>query len=87
MGTGCARGFLAAFDLAWMVKSWAQGRPVLEVLAERYKQTSAQYVPFYIQVLYVEFLLIVFIYPYLFLKGKHLQITSSDNTRKHCQKL
>lgn len=35
MGTGCARGFLAAFDLAWMVKSWAQGRPVLEVLAER----------------------------------------------------
>uniref|UniRef100_A0A3Q0T460 F-actin monooxygenase n=1 Tax=Amphilophus citrinellus TaxID=61819 RepID=A0A3Q0T460_AMPCI len=35
MGTGCARGFLAAFDTAWMVKSWAQGRPVLEVLAER----------------------------------------------------
>ncbi|XP_035986648.1 F-actin-monooxygenase MICAL2 isoform X5 [Fundulus heteroclitus] len=35
MGTGCARGFLAAFDTAWMVKSWAEGRPVLEVLAER----------------------------------------------------
>ncbi|MED6275165.1 [F-actin]-monooxygenase mical2 [Characodon lateralis] len=35
MGTGCARGFLAAFDTAWMVKSWAQGRKVLEVLAER----------------------------------------------------
>ncbi|XP_028999526.1 F-actin-monooxygenase MICAL2 isoform X6 [Betta splendens] len=35
MGTGCARGFLAAFDTAWMVKSWAQGRPVLDVLAER----------------------------------------------------
>ncbi|XP_056134215.1 F-actin-monooxygenase MICAL2 isoform X2 [Lampris incognitus] len=35
MGTGCARGFLAAFDTAWMVKSWAQGTPVLEVLAER----------------------------------------------------
>ncbi|XP_061609952.1 F-actin-monooxygenase mical2b isoform X13 [Phyllopteryx taeniolatus] len=35
MGTGCARGFLAAFDTAWMVKSWAQGRTVLEVLAER----------------------------------------------------
>ncbi|XP_067352601.1 F-actin-monooxygenase MICAL2 isoform X3 [Channa argus] len=35
MGTGCARGFLAAFDTAWMVKSWSQGRPVLEVLAER----------------------------------------------------
>lgn len=36
MGTGCARGFLAAFDTAWMVKSWAEGRTVLEVLAERY---------------------------------------------------
>uniref|UniRef100_A0A672IGF6 F-actin monooxygenase n=1 Tax=Salarias fasciatus TaxID=181472 RepID=A0A672IGF6_SALFA len=35
MGTGCARGFLAAFDTAWMVKSWAQGRTALEVLAER----------------------------------------------------
>ncbi|XP_064369054.1 F-actin-monooxygenase MICAL2 isoform X2 [Dromaius novaehollandiae] len=35
MGTGCARGFLAAFDAAWMVRSWAQGKPPLEVLAER----------------------------------------------------
>ncbi|XP_051997129.1 F-actin-monooxygenase mical2b-like isoform X1 [Xyrauchen texanus] len=35
MGTGCARGFLAAFDTAWMVKSWAQGGSPLEVLAER----------------------------------------------------
>ncbi|KAG1941323.1 [F-actin]-monooxygenase MICAL2 isoform b [Pimephales promelas] len=35
MGTGCARGFLAAFDTAWMVKSWAQGSNPLEVLAER----------------------------------------------------
>ncbi|XP_034727040.1 F-actin-monooxygenase MICAL2 isoform X5 [Etheostoma cragini] len=35
MGTGCARGFLAAFDTAWMVKSWAQGRTAVEVLAER----------------------------------------------------
>ncbi|XP_052417292.1 F-actin-monooxygenase MICAL2 isoform X15 [Carassius gibelio] len=35
MGTGCARGFLAAFDTAWMVKSWAQDRNPLEVLAER----------------------------------------------------
>ncbi|TRY93268.1 hypothetical protein DNTS_021646 [Danionella cerebrum] len=35
MGTGCARGFLAAFDTAWMVKSWAQGKKPLEVLAER----------------------------------------------------
>ncbi|XP_025890487.1 F-actin-monooxygenase MICAL2 isoform X2 [Nothoprocta perdicaria] len=35
MGTGCARGFLAAFDTAWMVRSWAQGKPALEILAER----------------------------------------------------
>ncbi|XP_034390508.1 protein-methionine sulfoxide oxidase mical2b isoform X2 [Cyclopterus lumpus] len=35
MGTGCARGFLAAFDSAWMVRGWAQGRSPLEVLAER----------------------------------------------------
>ncbi|XP_051886856.1 protein-methionine sulfoxide oxidase mical3a isoform X4 [Pristis pectinata] len=35
MGTGIARGFLAAFDAAWMVRSWAQGTPPLNVLAER----------------------------------------------------
>ncbi|XP_075044567.1 F-actin-monooxygenase MICAL2 isoform X3 [Mixophyes fleayi] len=35
MGTGCARGFLAAFDTAWMVRNWAQGMPPLEVIAER----------------------------------------------------
>ncbi|MGH0157811.1 UNVERIFIED_CONTAM: hypothetical protein FKN15_052718 [Acipenser sinensis] len=35
MGTGCARGFLAAFDTVWMVRSWTQGRAPLEVLAER----------------------------------------------------
>ncbi|KAL4625088.1 protein-methionine sulfoxide oxidase mical3a-like [Arapaima gigas] len=35
MGTGIARGFLAAMDSAWMVRSWAQGSPPLEVLAER----------------------------------------------------
>ncbi|KAM7003564.1 F-actin-monooxygenase mical2b isoform 2-T2 [Tautogolabrus adspersus] len=35
MGTGCARGFLAAFDTAWMVKGWTQGRSPLETLAER----------------------------------------------------
>ncbi|XP_040415259.1 F-actin-monooxygenase MICAL2 isoform X2 [Cygnus olor] len=35
MGTGCARGFLAAFDTVWMVRSWAQGKPPLEILAER----------------------------------------------------
>uniref|UniRef100_A0A7N8YH33 F-actin monooxygenase n=1 Tax=Mastacembelus armatus TaxID=205130 RepID=A0A7N8YH33_9TELE len=35
MGTGCARGFLAAFDTAWMVRGWTQGRSPLEILAER----------------------------------------------------
>nr|XP_016851075.1 PREDICTED: protein-methionine sulfoxide oxidase MICAL2 isoform X3 [Anolis carolinensis] len=35
MGTGCARGFLAAFDTAWMVKSWAQGKHPFDILAER----------------------------------------------------
>ncbi|XP_062318255.1 protein-methionine sulfoxide oxidase mical3a isoform X33 [Osmerus eperlanus] len=35
MGTGIARGFLAAMDSAWMVRSWAQGNTTLEVLAER----------------------------------------------------
>ncbi|XP_047248896.1 F-actin-monooxygenase mical2b isoform X4 [Girardinichthys multiradiatus] len=35
MGTGCARGFLAAFDTAWMVRGWAQGKNCLETLAER----------------------------------------------------
>ncbi|XP_061826114.1 protein-methionine sulfoxide oxidase mical3a isoform X2 [Nerophis lumbriciformis] len=35
MGTGIARGFLAAMDSGWMVKSWAQGKMPLEVLAER----------------------------------------------------
>ncbi|XP_071974968.1 F-actin-monooxygenase MICAL2 isoform X6 [Engystomops pustulosus] len=35
MGTGCARGFLAAFDTAWMVKGWSQGAQPLEILAER----------------------------------------------------
>ncbi|XP_016097909.1 F-actin-monooxygenase mical1 [Sinocyclocheilus grahami] len=35
LGTGIARGFLAAFDTAWMVRSWGKGVPPLEVLAER----------------------------------------------------
>ncbi|XP_010885225.2 protein-methionine sulfoxide oxidase mical3b isoform X4 [Esox lucius] len=35
MGTGIARGFLAALDSAWMVRSWAQGLAPLEILAER----------------------------------------------------
>uniref|UniRef100_A0A8C5XAN5 F-actin monooxygenase n=1 Tax=Malurus cyaneus samueli TaxID=2593467 RepID=A0A8C5XAN5_9PASS len=34
MGTGIARGFLAAMDSAWMVRSWSGASP-LEVLAER----------------------------------------------------
>uniref|UniRef100_A0A8C7QI90 Molecule interacting with CasL protein 1 n=1 Tax=Oncorhynchus mykiss TaxID=8022 RepID=A0A8C7QI90_ONCMY len=35
LGTGIARGFLAAFDTAWMVRSWGKGKPHLEVVAER----------------------------------------------------
>lgn len=35
LGTGVARGFLAALDAAWMVKHWAEGAEPLEVLAER----------------------------------------------------
>ncbi|KAF6084495.1 microtubule associated monooxygenase, calponin and LIM domain containing 3 [Phyllostomus discolor] len=35
MGTGIARGFLAAMDSAWMVRSWSLGATPLEVLAER----------------------------------------------------
>ncbi|XP_026182553.1 protein-methionine sulfoxide oxidase mical3b isoform X6 [Mastacembelus armatus] len=35
MGTGVARGFLAALDSAWMTRSWAQGAAPLDVLAER----------------------------------------------------
>ncbi|XP_071824191.1 F-actin-monooxygenase MICAL3-like isoform X3 [Apostichopus japonicus] len=35
-GSGCARGFLSAFDAAWMVKSWASGNSTpLQCLAER----------------------------------------------------
>ncbi|XP_060914055.1 F-actin-monooxygenase mical1 isoform X1 [Labrus mixtus] len=35
LGTGIARGFLAAFDTAWMVRSWGMGVSHLKVLAER----------------------------------------------------
>ncbi|XP_060793348.1 F-actin-monooxygenase mical1 isoform X2 [Neoarius graeffei] len=35
LGTGIARGFLAAFDAAWMVRSWGKGTPHIQVLAER----------------------------------------------------
>ncbi|XP_053099470.1 F-actin-monooxygenase MICAL1 [Hemicordylus capensis] len=43
LGTGVGRGFLAAFDAAWMVKRWGSGTPALDVLAEResiYQQLS-----------------------------------------------
>ncbi|XP_055367841.1 protein-methionine sulfoxide oxidase mical3a-like isoform X2 [Betta splendens] len=35
MGTGVARGFLAALDSAWMIRRWARGGAALDVLAER----------------------------------------------------
>uniref|UniRef100_A0A672INC3 F-actin-monooxygenase mical1-like n=1 Tax=Salarias fasciatus TaxID=181472 RepID=A0A672INC3_SALFA len=35
LGTGIARGFMAAFDTAWMVRSWGMGVPHFKVLAER----------------------------------------------------
>uniref|UniRef100_A0A673JB74 Molecule interacting with CasL protein 1 n=1 Tax=Sinocyclocheilus rhinocerous TaxID=307959 RepID=A0A673JB74_9TELE len=35
LGTGIARGFLAAFDTAWMVRNWGKGVLPLELLAER----------------------------------------------------
>ncbi|XP_053506001.1 protein-methionine sulfoxide oxidase mical3b [Ictalurus furcatus] len=35
MGTGIARGFLAAMDTAWMVRSWGMRLEPLDVLAER----------------------------------------------------
>ena len=34
-GVGCARGFLGAFDTAWMMKGFREGRDVLELLVER----------------------------------------------------
>ncbi|XP_072910101.1 F-actin-monooxygenase mical1-like isoform X2 [Hemitrygon akajei] len=35
LGTGIARGFLAAFDAAWLVRKWIKGIAPLELLAER----------------------------------------------------
>ncbi|XP_078053847.1 F-actin-monooxygenase mical1-like isoform X2 [Mustelus asterias] len=35
LGTGIARGFLAAFDAAWLVRKWGRGVTPLELLAER----------------------------------------------------
>ena len=35
-GSGCARGFLGAFDAAWMIKNWSSGKmTTLQVIAER----------------------------------------------------
>ncbi|XP_048858976.1 F-actin-monooxygenase mical1 isoform X3 [Brienomyrus brachyistius] len=35
LGTGIARGFLAAFDAAWMVRRWGMGGDPLDIIAER----------------------------------------------------
>ncbi|XP_067913120.1 F-actin-monooxygenase mical1-like isoform X2 [Heterodontus francisci] len=35
LGTGIARGFLAAFDAAWLVRKWCMGITPVELLAER----------------------------------------------------
>ncbi|XP_078276582.1 F-actin-monooxygenase mical1-like isoform X2 [Rhinoraja longicauda] len=35
LGTGIARGFLAAFDAAWSVRKWSKGIAPVEILAER----------------------------------------------------
>ncbi|XP_046728913.1 protein-methionine sulfoxide oxidase mical3b isoform X3 [Silurus meridionalis] len=35
MGTGIARGFLAAMDTAWMVRNWGLKQDPLDILAER----------------------------------------------------
>ncbi|XP_061524381.1 protein-methionine sulfoxide oxidase mical3a-like isoform X3 [Phycodurus eques] len=35
MGTGVARGFLAALDASWMIRRWCQGALPLDLLAER----------------------------------------------------
>ncbi len=35
-GTGCARGFLGAFDACWSMRHWASGeKSVLQIIAER----------------------------------------------------
>ncbi|EDO33044.1 predicted protein [Nematostella vectensis] len=34
-GSGCARGVLSALDAAWMVRSFAQDKPPLQILSER----------------------------------------------------
>ena len=43
-GSGCARGFLGAFDAAWMIKQWSSCKMTpLQVIAEResvYQQLS-----------------------------------------------
>ena len=34
-GSGCARGFLGAFDAAWLMKRYCRGDDPLEILEER----------------------------------------------------
>lgn len=34
-GTGCARGFLSAFNAAWMLRRYAEGMKTLQILSER----------------------------------------------------
>lgn len=34
-GSGCARGVLSALDAAWMIRSFAQDKPPLQILSER----------------------------------------------------
>ena len=34
-GSGCGRGFLGAFDAAWMLKRFCGGTPPLELVEER----------------------------------------------------
>ena len=34
-GSGCARGFLSAFDAAWALRSMGLGRDPLDILQER----------------------------------------------------
>ena len=34
-GTGCARGFLSAFNAAWMLHRYASGTKIIKILAER----------------------------------------------------
>lgn len=88
MGTGCARGFLAAFDTAWMVKGWAQGRKPLEILAERYFIPSIN--ERLLCFLMGRYLPVVVRCPKRLkspLQGKYLPTAASDHPRQHQQEL